>query len=59
MSKRTNEMNERLEQFAKSDLALRKTIAKRQARLDASRNERRVVEQAIGGQLIENKRRSR
>jgi hypothetical protein len=36
-----------------------KRPAKRKPRLDASQNALRVVEQAIGGKLIENKRRSK
>jgi hypothetical protein len=36
-----------------------KKPAKRKARLDASQNALRVVEQAIGGKLIENKRQSK
>jgi hypothetical protein len=35
-----------------------KKPAKRKARLDASQNALRVVEQAIGGKLIENKWKS-
>jgi len=58
MSKRTNEIKERLEQFRKSDSAILKAIAKRQERLAASHNALRVVERAIGGKLVENKRRS-
>jgi len=40
---------ERLELFERSNLALRKTIAKRLDRLDASQNERRL--QSGGGNL--------
>jgi len=60
MFNRTNEIKERLEQFRKSDSAILKTIAKRQERLDASQNALRVraVEQAGGGKLVENNRRS-
>jgi hypothetical protein len=36
-----------------------KKPAKRKARLDASQNALRIVEQAIGGKLIENTRRPR
>jgi hypothetical protein len=35
-----------------------KKPAKRKARLDASQNALRIVEQAIGGKLVEGKRRS-
>jgi hypothetical protein len=60
MPKRTTDLllelkRERLEQFEKSDLALRKTIAQRRKWLDASQNALRVVEQAIGGRLVESK----
>jgi hypothetical protein len=37
---------ERFKQFEKSDSAILKTIARRQMKLDASRNPRRVVETA-------------
>ena len=46
MSNSTNEIEERLEQFRKSDSAILKTIAKRQERLNARQNALRVVEQA-------------
>ncbi len=60
MPNRTNEIEERLEQFRKSDSAILKTIAKRQERLIASHNALhvRAVEQANGGKLVENSRRS-
>jgi hypothetical protein len=59
MPKRTKDVTERLveerlKQFEKSNLAIRKKNAKR---LDASQNALRVVEQAIGGKLVEKKRR--
>ena len=41
-----------LEAFRKKDLAVRKALAKRQERLDASQNAPRVVEQAIGGTTV-------
>jgi hypothetical protein len=52
MPKRTTDLTaelkrERLELFHKSNLALRKAIAKRQKQLDASQNALRAVEQAI------------
>ena len=50
---------ERLELFAKSDLTLRKTIARRMKPLEGSQNALRIVEQAIGGMQVENKRCSR
>jgi hypothetical protein len=51
MPKLTKDITERLaearfKQFERSNLSLRKTIAKRQMKLDASRNPRRVVETA-------------
>jgi hypothetical protein len=54
MPKRTKDVTERfveerLKQFEKSNLAIRKKNAKR---LDASQNALRVVEQAIGGKLF-------
>jgi hypothetical protein len=49
MAKRPKNSKDRLEQFEKSDLALRKKIAKRRDRLDASQIALRVVETAIGG----------
>jgi hypothetical protein len=58
MSNRTNEVEERLEQFRKSDSAILRAIAKRQERLAASHNALRADERAAGGKLVENKRRS-
>jgi hypothetical protein len=63
MPKRTTDLllelkRERLEQFERSNLAIHKTTARRQKQLDASQNALRVVEQAIGGKLVETKRRS-
>ena len=54
MPKRTTEITERLaqerlKQFEKSNLAIRKNNARR---LDASRNALRVVERTIGGKLV-------
>jgi len=46
-----------LEQREKRKLDIRAAIARSNARLDASQNTLRVVEQAIGGKLIEKKRR--
>ena len=48
MSSHMEKIKEKLEQFSKKDLALRKTIAKRQDRLDARQNAHRAVERAIG-----------
>jgi hypothetical protein len=56
MSNRTKEIKDRLKQFEKNNLALRKTIAKRLDRLDASQNALRGVEEAIGGKLVEKSR---
>jgi hypothetical protein len=56
MSNRTKEIKDRLKQFKKNNLALRKTIAKRIYRLDASQNALRGVEEAIGGKLAEKSR---
>ena len=60
MSNRTNEIEQRLEQFRKSNTAILKTIAKRQQRLNASHNALhvRAVEKKNGGKLVETKRRS-
>jgi hypothetical protein len=59
MSNRTNEIEERLEQFRKSDSAILRAIAKRQERLDAKQNalRGRAMEQENAGELVGNNRR--
>jgi hypothetical protein len=40
------------EAFEKKDVAIRAAIARSNARLDASQNAPRIVEQPIGGKLV-------
>ncbi len=53
-SRNTKKVVQELEQREKKKLAIRAAIA-RASRLDASQNALRIVEQAIGGKLIESK----
>ena len=48
---------ERLELFEKSNSVVLKMIAKHRKLLDASPNSLRVVEQPVGGEVVEKKRR--
>ena len=62
-SRKTRKVDKRradayLNDVEKNQLAIRAVIAKRKGRLDASQNALRVVEQAIGGKLV-NKTSSR
>jgi predicted nucleic acid-binding Zn-ribbon protein len=48
-------LEQRFEKLEKKNLPLSASIAKTRSRLDASQNALRVVEQAIGGKLVESK----
>jgi hypothetical protein len=56
--KKSVELKKKLIKLEKQASALRATAVKHQRRLDASQNALRIVEQAIGGKLVEGKRRS-
>jgi uncharacterized coiled-coil DUF342 family protein len=58
ITRRMDKLKSKFKKLTKENLALQKAITKKKARLDASQNALRVVEQAIGGKLVEKKHKS-
>ena len=54
-SRKTRRLAEELDNIEKEQLTFSAASKKRKARLDASQNALRAVEQAIGGKLVESK----
>ncbi len=52
LKKKTDALIKNLKKIEDKQIALRAAVKKQDARLDASQNALRVVEQAIGGKLI-------
>jgi uncharacterized coiled-coil DUF342 family protein len=53
-----DKLKSKFEKLTKNNLVLQKSIDKKKARLDASQNALRVVEQVTGGKLVEKRPRS-